>query len=131
MDTRLLYVIAGLFLFGLSYNAFVAWLEGQGHDKGYTAFLVVGGVLITLAGLAVITNVETAILAIGCFAASGLPMIFGSVGRYVRARASEEKKMMALAHEFCRKWPYERGMELEEESRGVHLEGRGPQSSQG
>lgn len=126
MNARLLYVIAGLFLFGLVYNVFVAWLEKMGHDKGYTAFLVVGGTLVTLAGLAVITDIETAILAIGCFGASGLPMILGSVGRHVRERAAEEKKIMALAHEFVEKWPYEtsqRGMGLEEEDRGIHLEG--------
>lgn len=132
MNTQLLYVVAGLFLFGLIYNAFVAWLEKMGHDRGYTAFLVVGGTLVTLAGLAVITGVETVISAIVCFVASGLPMILGSVWRHVRERASEEKKIMALAHEFVEKWPYEtsqRGMGLEEESRGVHLERGASQGS--
>ena len=123
MDKHLLYVSIVLFLFGLGYNSFVAWLEKMGHDRGYTAFLVVLGVLVTLGGLAVVTSVETAIVGIICFGASGAPMILGSVWRHVRERASEESKIMALAHEFVDKWPYEqRGMSLEEESRGIHLE---------
>jgi hypothetical protein len=124
METRLLYVIAGLFLFGLTYNAFVAWLERQGHDRGYTAFLVVGGTLVTLGGLWAVTDLDTAILAIICFAASGLPMILGSVWRHMVERASEEEKIMALAHEIVDRWPYEsqRGMSLAEEGGGVHLE---------
>jgi len=123
MEMQLLCVIAGLFLFGLIYNAFVAWLERQGHDRGYTAFLVVGGTLITLVGLWVVTDLETVILTLICFAASGLPMILGSVGRHVRERASEERKIVALAHRFVdRQYESQGGMSLEEESRGVHLE---------
>ena len=47
-----------------------------GH--GVTAYEVVGGVLFTLVGLMFLTDLETFILALLCFAASGVPMILGA-----------------------------------------------------
>lgn len=46
-------VYGALFVVGFLYNALVGWLERRGYDEGYTAVLVVVGVLITLAGIAV------------------------------------------------------------------------------
>ena len=45
-------VLLGLLVFGLLYNWLVGWLEANGHDRGYTAFLVVGGTAVTLVGAA-------------------------------------------------------------------------------
>lgn len=41
-------VILGLLIFGGVYNSIVARLEEKGHDRGYTAYLVVGGTLVTV-----------------------------------------------------------------------------------
>lgn len=81
-------VILALFLFGVGYNLLVAWLEARGYDRGYMAFIVSAGVGITLAGWYVLTrDLEGGLLLVACFAASGLPMILGSVTRYVQRRA--------------------------------------------
>ena len=79
-------VLGLLFLFGAAYNLLVAWLEHKGYDEGYTSLLVVGGVLVTLAASALLVGWYNALLVLLCFAASGLPMILGSLARYARAR---------------------------------------------
>ena len=56
-----------------------------GH--GVTAYEVAGGVMFTLVGLMFITGLETFILALLCFAASGLPMIMGAHHRNSTATA--------------------------------------------
>lgn len=89
-------VLAGLLLFGCAYNAFVSWLEDRGYHEGYVAFLVVGGNLVTLAGMEVAAHlVEWSIFVIGfvCFAASGLPMVLGSAWRHTHRR--EQKQRLA------------------------------------
>lgn len=75
----------GLLLFGIAYNWLVAWLEGRGYDEGYTALLVVAGNGATLIIVALV-DWRAAVLALGAFACSGLPMIVGSWWRHVRAR---------------------------------------------
>jgi len=92
-------VMTGLLLFGIVYNAFVAWLERRGHDQGYTALLVVAGTLVTLLGAAVIIGLEDALVVLACFAASGLPMIVGSIARHVQERAKmwdEAKRILGV-----------------------------------
>jgi len=83
-------VLMGLFLLGLAYNALVGRLERTGMARGYTAFLVVAGVLFTLARVGVATNAETAAIVLACFGASGLPMIVGSMRRHALARMQDE-----------------------------------------
>jgi hypothetical protein len=74
-------------------------MEKHGHDRGYTALLVVGGNLITVAAAAILIGVETAQTVIFCFAASGLPMIIGSARRYMLERKQEEEiaRQVAIA----------------------------------
>jgi hypothetical protein len=83
-DWRLIGAIwVGLFFFSLGYN----WLMhvlGERKD-GYTALFVVGGVLVTLVGLALI-DWRCALLALTLFAASGLPMVIGDMYRAMRKR---------------------------------------------
>lgn len=74
-----------LLLFGVAFNAAVSHMEKNGYLEGYAAIAVVIGVLITLAGVAVI-NLWASIYAIGGFMASGTPMIVGSWWRHVQAR---------------------------------------------
>ena len=78
-------VYGALFVFGFAYNALVTWLEKRDYDEGYTAILVVVGVLITLIGVAVLDS-GAALLVLGAFAASGFWMVVGSWWRYVQAR---------------------------------------------
>lgn len=81
----LLVAYALLFFFGIGYNWFVGWLERKGYHEGYVAFLVMGGVIVTLGAVAVF-DPDGALIALGAFLASGTPMIVGSVTRYIRER---------------------------------------------
>lgn len=84
------FVFVALFLFGVVYNQAVAWLEARGYDRGYMAFVVAAGVAITIGGWYCLTHeLDGLLLLFGCFAASGSPMILGSVYRYVFRRATD------------------------------------------
>lgn len=70
-------VFFGLLLFGVGYNAFVAWLERRGYTEGYLSLIVSFGVAMTLVGVAIL-NIQAALITLGAFIASGTPMIIGS-----------------------------------------------------
>lgn len=78
-------VYALLFIFGVAYNLFMTRLEERGYHEGYVSFLVAGGVLVTLIGIAVFDS-RGALIALGAFTASGTPMIIGSMIRHMRER---------------------------------------------
>jgi len=86
----MLAVFLGLLLFGIIYNGFVTWLEEHGHDRGYTAILVVGGTLVTLTGSGILIGWRDIGTVLLCFAASGAPMVAGSIWRHVQQRARDE-----------------------------------------
>jgi hypothetical protein len=92
----ILAVFLGLLLFGIGYNAFVAWAERKGYTEGYLSLVVAFGVAVTLAGVAVL-NIEAALIALLCFVASGTPMIAGSIWRYLQKREAEKHAMIAEA----------------------------------
>ncbi len=92
-------VVVGLVLFGVLYDRFVGWLERSGHDRGYTAFLVVIGTAVTLAAAMPLVGVRAVMWLVVCFGASGLPMIVGSWARASRARKLDEERAMRLAKE--------------------------------
>lgn len=94
MSERMLLVLGGLLAAGIAYNRLVSWLEQEHPDQPYTASLVVGGVLFTLAGLTLLAGVEIGLLAFGCFAASGLPMVLGSMQRHLEQRRLERRASM-------------------------------------
>jgi hypothetical protein len=85
-------VYVALLVFGVGYNALIHHLEQRGYAEGYTAILVVGGVAITLGGVATL-NYEAAMITLGAFAASGLPMVIGSMYRHATMRARAQKAM--------------------------------------
>lgn len=89
--------LAALGLFGWLYNAAIARLERTGEDRGYTAFLVVGGCLaaIVVYGL-IVWSIELGLLLLFAFGACGTPMILGSVRRYNQQRRSDD---LATQHE--------------------------------
>ena len=92
-------VLSALFIFGVSYNAVVAWLIHHGYDEGYTWALVTVGVAGTLLGIAIV-NPDAALLALCCFSASGLPMAIGSWWRHVQARkAGQQAQRNAVLHD--------------------------------
>lgn len=69
--------------FGVLYNWLVVdrierWLP---RAHGVTAFEVAGGVLVTMIGYGMLVGYDMMILALLCFAASGIPMIIGSLRR--------------------------------------------------
>ena len=77
-------VLALLVCGGILYNALVEYVQGQLPNRhGVTAWLVVGGVGWTLVGLLLLTDLKTFMLALLCFMAAGLPMILGSMRRYL------------------------------------------------
>lgn len=83
-------VLFGLVMFGVAYNALIHVLGNR--KAGYVSLLVTGGVLITLAGATLICW-QAALIVLGCFVASGLPMIVGEIYRAI----SEREK--ALSHQ--------------------------------
>jgi uncharacterized membrane protein len=87
-------VLIALFIFGIGYNWLVAKLEHQGHDRGYMGFIVAFGCAVTLLGLGAIVGWEPVAWAFTCFAASGIPMIAGSIRRHVRARAKARREVL-------------------------------------
>lgn len=95
-------VLAALFVFGVLYNAFVEWLERDDRDRGFTSLLVVGGVIVTLGGAAMLVGWELILVLALCFTASGTPMIIGSLARYARERAEAEKFCRSSVEELLR-----------------------------
>src|SRR3990172_6568261 len=59
-------VLFGLFMFGLMFNGLVDWLGER--KEGYVSLMVVGGVLVTLGGIAFISW-PAAILGLAAFVA--------------------------------------------------------------
>ena len=96
---KVLAVMGILALFGLGYNAFVAWIEKNGHDRGFTALLVVGGTVVTLIGSLALIGWESTLLVVLCFVASGTPMIIGSLIRYAKTCLEQEKALREAAME--------------------------------
>jgi len=87
---RIALILSGLLLFGLAYNALVAWLERTHRDRGYTAILVIGGSAVTLAGAGHLAGWRPILWALACFAASGTPMTLGSIWRHCQQTAKAE-----------------------------------------
>lgn len=89
-------VMVGLFVFGLVYDQIVGVMEARGHADGYTAYLVVFGVLVTIGGIGLMDEltanlINAGVLALVAFACSGFPMTFGATWRYMRAREHARK----------------------------------------
>lgn len=76
-------VLVMLFFGGILYNyAVVDQIERHlPAAHGVTAFEVVGGVLFTMIGFGMIAGFDVMLVCLLCFAASGIPMIIGSMRR--------------------------------------------------
>src|SRR4030067_1849483 len=76
-------VLFGLFCFGVLWNSLVDWLGER--KEGYVSLMVVGGVLVTLGGIAFISW-PAAILGLATFVASGMAIVIGGIGRTIKKR---------------------------------------------
>jgi len=93
-------VVIALALFSYGYNRWVGALERDSKDRGYMGLIVAFGCAVTIAGFVIWTGkVTEAGQILVCFVASGSFMIVGSMQRYVRSRAQEERDGQVEAQE--------------------------------
>lgn len=85
-------VYAFLLAFGVVYNGLVAWLEQHKALEGFMWAAVAVGVAVVLGGLAIFSW-QFALLGLGAFGCAGLPMVGGSIVRYVVARKAAQDAM--------------------------------------
>lgn len=79
LDWRLIGIVAfALLMFGAYYDSLMTRLAD--HKDPYISIFVAGGVAVTL-GLIAVIDWRAAVLALGAFACSGLPMVAGSIRR--------------------------------------------------
>lgn len=81
-----------LIAFGIGYNWLTEKLEQHGYQHGYLSFIVSLGVAGTLA-IAAIRERTTILRFFFYFVCSGIPMILGSVYRYVSRRESDRRDL--------------------------------------
>lgn len=97
-ETWLVLALVGcLVVFGVVFNRRVQRLEEETPEHGYTAFLVAGGVLVTVAVMAPLVGLRATALLLAGFVASGSPMIIGSVGRALERMRLEREALRAEA----------------------------------
>ena len=86
-------VLFGLVFFGLWYNVLVAGIEAQNKQRGFVSFLVVLGDFVAVLGFTIAAgSLLAGVVMLSCLAAAGLPMVVGSVRRYVQARSADEAR---------------------------------------
>ncbi len=95
-DVHIVITLAALFVGGVIYNHGVALLGDR--QRGFTSLIVAFGVLFTLAGIAII-DWQCAQITLAGFAASGTPMIIGSIARYIAKRHAEESALAKFVQE--------------------------------
>jgi hypothetical protein len=79
-----------LMAFGIGYNAMIARAERRHYLEGFTSLAVAAGVGFTLIIVAIYDWRAAVTVLIG-FAASGVPMIVGSIMRYIKLRNEEQE----------------------------------------
>lgn len=93
-------VIGALFGFGCWYDRRVSHWEQMGYHDGYLSLIVALGVGVTICGIAVLDLVlpwNAGLTSLMAFAASGLPMIAGSISRHVATQRRLLRKSAADA----------------------------------
>lgn len=90
-------IYLGLMLFGVGFNALIAWTERKGYMQGYTSLFVALGVSVTILAMTLI-DLRFALATLGAFVASGAPMIAGSIWRHMRTREQELQQLRREAH---------------------------------
>ena len=87
--SQVLVIYLALIIFGIIYNQVVGWMERRKYLEGYTSLAVGLGVLVTVGAVAVFSWAY-ALLVLGSFCASGLPVAAGSIWRHMKAREMEQ-----------------------------------------
>jgi len=99
----ILLTIGGLLAFGALYAILIHWMRNRSWLDGFTAFMVVGGVTVTLVINKAIHHPNPAIdllLELACFAASGLPMVIeASFLDFAERRSRSEQAIIQQANE--------------------------------
>lgn len=85
--------------FGVLYALLVARLQRAGLTEGYTSFLVVLGVLATLAAAIPLVGIVPVLIIIWLFVCSGVPMIIGDVLKYTRERKEQQAELLRVLRE--------------------------------
>ncbi len=101
-------VSLGLVVFGLLYNWLVGYMERPGVWRGTTAMQVAVGVAVTV-GVAAsafwwmqMAGWQWALLMLGAFASSGMPMMLGYWARQAARRQRDEQAVLDMAMEVLR-----------------------------
>jgi hypothetical protein len=89
-------IYISLVLFGVGFNALTAWMEKKGYMEGFTSLIVAIGVLITLLPFLIFNLSARAVL--GGFICSGIPMIIGSISRYLKNRERAQRALAELTY---------------------------------
>jgi len=105
--SQVLVVYLALIIFGILYNQVIGWWIREKFLEGYTSLAVAGGVLVTV-GLTAVFSWQFALLVLGAFCFSGLPVALGSIWRYVRARQRDQQAMrppwLVIPNEVRKRW---------------------------
>lgn len=96
--------IGALLVFGVAYAYFIRWAKRKGYLEGYTAYAVVLGCVVTVAGAAVamlwsglISGDQFAPVLVALmlsYIASGTPMIVGDMVEHLEARRNEQDSIL-------------------------------------
>lgn len=89
-------------IFGLFYAWFVDWLKREGRERGYAAFLVVGGNFFTIVLAIPVIGVMGALIVLAAFVLTGLPMILITTYRHTEDNKKQRQAERALLEEFQR-----------------------------
>jgi hypothetical protein len=85
------WVYPGLLLFGIAFNWFVQLAEHHGWTEGYLSLYVAAGSAITIGGIWALDS-GAGKLTLLCFFLAGLPMMIGSIARYVHKRELTQER---------------------------------------
>jgi len=100
VQSESLVVVGALVIFGVAYDRAVAELGNRpGGHAGFTALLVVVGVAVTVLMLWPLLGTDAVEILVVGFCASGVPMVAGSVQRYLRSRAAEIEELRRIQAE--------------------------------
>ena len=86
-------IFLALCLFGIGYNALISWMSRRGYTEGYLSLIVAFGVMVTLGAVSIL-SIQAGMLALLMFAASGTPMIAGSIFRHMCDRENSQKALV-------------------------------------
>jgi hypothetical protein len=92
-ETKLIITLVILHLVSWGYDALIGWLERRGYHEGYVSLFVVIGVAYTLLAGLWLVDLRTTLTLLAAFAASGLPMVSGSIVRHIVRRRREEEHL--------------------------------------